>query len=246
MSEVASSRLLDISSNLANACAMKSSLMIRLRSCSEVTSSSLILNVCSKGPNSSLTRYLLFQWKIVILHSGWGISPTTRISPKITQRRKERKGLQVARCLTKWDYEDYLCPLVSAVESNSIILFDGVCNLCNGSVQFVIRRDPKGVFRFAALQSSEGQELMRQHGLDTSALYSIIVVSGGKVWQRSRAALEIVRRLSGLWPLLYGFIIVPPFIRDWFYDRIAANRYKWFGKQDECMIPTPELRARFL
>jgi predicted DCC family thiol-disulfide oxidoreductase YuxK len=132
------------------------------------------------------------------------------------------------------------------VGTNPIILFDGVCNLCNGSVQFVIKRDPEGLFRFAALQSSQGQELMRQHNLDTSGLYSIIVVSGDKVWQRSRAALEIVRHLSGLWPLLYAFIIVPPFIRDWVYDRIAANRYKWFGKKEECMIPTPELRARFL
>jgi predicted DCC family thiol-disulfide oxidoreductase YuxK len=132
------------------------------------------------------------------------------------------------------------------VGTNPIILFDGVCNLCNGSVQFVIKRDPEGLFRFAALQSSQGQELMRQHNLDTSGLYSIIVVSGDKVWQRSRAALEIVRHLSGLWPMLYAFIIVPPFIRDWVYDRIAANRYKWFGKKEECMIPTPELRARFL
>jgi predicted DCC family thiol-disulfide oxidoreductase YuxK len=132
------------------------------------------------------------------------------------------------------------------VGTNPIILFDGVCNLCNGSVQFVIKRDPEGLFRFAALQSSQGQELMRQHNLDTSGLYSIIVVSGDKVWQRSRAALEIVRHLSGLWPMLYAFIIVPPFIRDWVYDRIGANRYKWFGKKEECMIPTPELRARFL
>jgi predicted DCC family thiol-disulfide oxidoreductase YuxK len=113
-------------------------------------------------------------------------------------------------------------------------------------VQFVIKRDRRVTFRFAALQSEPGQKLMRQHQMDPSALHSIIVVDGGKMYLRSRAALEIVRRLSGLWPMLYAFIIIPPFIRDWIYDRVAANRYRWFGKKDECMIPTPELRERFL
>jgi predicted DCC family thiol-disulfide oxidoreductase YuxK len=133
-----------------------------------------------------------------------------------------------------------------SVETKPVILFDGVCNLCNNSVQFVINRDPEGKFRFAALQSEHATKIMRSHRLDPSALHSIILVDGDKVYQRSRAALEIVRRLSGLWPLLYGFLVIPPFIRNWLYDRVAANRYKWFGKKDECMIPTPELRSRFL
>jgi predicted DCC family thiol-disulfide oxidoreductase YuxK len=127
-----------------------------------------------------------------------------------------------------------------------IILFDGVCNLCNGAVQFVIRHDPKGIFKLAALQSEAGQALLKKHQLDPEALHSIVLILDDKVYRQSRAALEIARRLSGAWPLLYVFIIVPYFLRDWIYDWIAANRYRWFGKQDACMIPTPELRSRFL
>jgi predicted DCC family thiol-disulfide oxidoreductase YuxK len=113
-------------------------------------------------------------------------------------------------------------------------------------VQFVIERDPRGVFRFAALQSEQGEKLMRQHQLDPAMLYSIVLIDGDKHFERSRAALEIARRLSGLWPAMYAFIIVPPFLRNWVYDLIASNRYRWFGRKDECMIPTPELRSRFL
>lgn len=127
-----------------------------------------------------------------------------------------------------------------------VVLFDGVCNLCNGSVLFIIRRDPKLVFRFAALQSKFGREQLVAHGLDPDRLHSIILLYEGKAYQQSRAALEIARRLSGLWPLLYIFIIVPPFLRNWLYDLIATNRYRWFGKKDQCMIPTPELRSRFV
>ncbi len=126
------------------------------------------------------------------------------------------------------------------------ILFDGVCNLCNGSVQFVIRHDPGGKFRFAALQSEFGQEQLTKHGIDPSQLLSIVFLINGRMFDRSRAALEIARRLNGLWPLLYIFVIVPPFIRNAVYNWIARNRYRWFGKQDACMIPTPELKSRFL
>lgn len=130
--------------------------------------------------------------------------------------------------------------------SHPTILFDGVCNLCNGSVQFVIKHDPDGKFRFAALQSEFGQEHLKKHGIDPSQLLSIVFLINGRMFNRSRAALEIARRLNGLWPLLYIFVIVPPFIRNAVYDWIARNRYRWFGKQDACMIPTPELRSRFL
>jgi predicted DCC family thiol-disulfide oxidoreductase YuxK len=132
------------------------------------------------------------------------------------------------------------------MSNHPVILFDGVCNLCNNSVQFVISHDPEGRFRFAALQSASGQSLLRERHLDPETFTSIVLIMNGRVYQRSRAALEIARRLSGLWPLIYAFIIVPPFVRDWVYDWIAANRYKWFGKRNECMIPTPELRSRFL
>ncbi len=127
-----------------------------------------------------------------------------------------------------------------------VILFDGVCNLCNQSVQFIINRDPKSKFQFAALQSSFGQEQLRKHNFNAETFTSFVLVSGDKVYDRSRAALEIARQLSGAWPLLYAFVVVPPFIRNFVYDWIARNRYRWFGRTDECMLPTPELRSRFI
>ena len=126
-----------------------------------------------------------------------------------------------------------------------VILFDGVCNLCNHSVQFVIKHDTASRFRFSALQSTFGQQQLDKYNFDKNKLHSIVLISNGKVYDRSRAALEIARKLNGLWPLLYVFVIVPPFIRNFVYDWIARNRYRWFGKTDECMIPTPELKARF-
>lgn len=126
-----------------------------------------------------------------------------------------------------------------------VILFDGVCNLCNQSVQFVIRNDRASRFRFAALQSDFGQQQLDKYNFDKSKMLSVILVVNNKAYDRSRAGLEIARRLDGLWPLMYVFVIVPPFIRNFFYDWISRNRYRWFGKKDECMIPTPELKARF-
>jgi predicted DCC family thiol-disulfide oxidoreductase YuxK len=127
-----------------------------------------------------------------------------------------------------------------------IILFDGVCNLCNASVQFIINRDPKAKFRFTSLQSEAGQTIMKKFGLPDQALYSVMLVRDGKVHDRSRAALEIARGLSGLWPLMYAFIIVPPFLRNFVYDWISRNRYKWFGVRQECMMPTPDMKVRFI
>ena len=127
-----------------------------------------------------------------------------------------------------------------------MILFDGVCNLCNSSVQFIIRRDPKGIFKFASIQSDAGQALMEKFKLPLDQMYSVILIQNDIVYDRSSAALHIVLRLSGLWPMLFGFIIVPPFIRNQVYDWIAKNRYKWFGVRNECMIPTTDLKSRFL
>ncbi|KAA9041710.1 thiol-disulfide oxidoreductase DCC family protein [Ginsengibacter hankyongi] len=129
---------------------------------------------------------------------------------------------------------------------HSIILFDGVCNLCNGAVKFVIKRDNKNQFLFASLQSGEGKQILEEHNIPENIMKSFFLVENGKVYDRSTAALRVVKRLTGLWPLLYGFIIVPAFIRDGVYNWIAKNRYQWFGKKDECMIPTPELKAKFL
>jgi predicted DCC family thiol-disulfide oxidoreductase YuxK len=127
-----------------------------------------------------------------------------------------------------------------------IILFDGVCNLCSGSVQFIINRDPKAKFKFASLQSSYGQKQLEKNRLDKSSLHSIIVIKDGVMLQRSDAALEIAKQLSGLWPGLYIFKILPRFFRDGVYNWIAQNRYRWFGKKDACWLPSPELKSRFI
>jgi predicted DCC family thiol-disulfide oxidoreductase YuxK len=132
------------------------------------------------------------------------------------------------------------------MDPHPVILFDGVCNLCNASVQFIINRDSKANFRFTSLQSEAGQAILAKFNLSAEKLYSVIVVDQDKVYDRSRAALEITRRLNGLWPLLYGFIIVPPFIRNFVYDWVSRNRYRWFGVRQACMMPTPDMKARFL
>lgn len=127
-----------------------------------------------------------------------------------------------------------------------IILFDGICNFCHSSVNFIIKRDPKCRFRFAALQSNAGKENLQQFKLSTTALDTLVLIQRNCCYVRSAAALRIARQLSGLWPLLFGFIIIPPFIRNWVYDFIARHRYQWFGKKEACMLPTPDLRERFL
>lgn len=128
----------------------------------------------------------------------------------------------------------------------STILFDGVCNLCNGFVHFVIARDPAARFRFAALTSPVATRVVRQAGVSLPLPDSIVVIEDGKAYVRSAAALRIARGLRFPWPLMYGFILVPRSLRDRVYDFIAARRYRWFGQRDVCMIPTPELRRRFL
>lgn len=129
---------------------------------------------------------------------------------------------------------------------NPVLLFDGVCNLCNRSVQFVIKKDKKRIFRFASLQSELGMHVMQQYGLPVSDLNSFLLLENGKLYTKSTAALRLTRKLGGGWPLLYAFMIVPKFIRDGIYSWIARNRYKWFGKRDACWLPTPELKTLFL
>ena len=127
-----------------------------------------------------------------------------------------------------------------------IILFDGVCNLCNSSVNFVIKRDTKNQFKFAALQSDIGASLIEKYGIDSSKTDSIILIDNNKAYIKSTAALRVAKYLNKGYPLLYGFMIVPKFVRNWVYDIVARNRYKWYGKKDSCMIPTPELKEKFL
>ena len=131
------------------------------------------------------------------------------------------------------------------MESHPIILFDGVCNLCNKSVQFVIKRDEEKKFRFASLQSEFGQKILERFNLPKNEFNSFILLQDDRIYTRSTGALKMLSQLKG-WKWAGGFKIVPAFIRDGVYNLISKYRYKWFGKKDECMIPTPELRERFL
>jgi predicted DCC family thiol-disulfide oxidoreductase YuxK len=134
----------------------------------------------------------------------------------------------------------------SEKQEYAIIYFDGVCNLCNSSINFIIDWDPDRYFRYAPLQSESGQAFLERIGKSQSDFDSILLSEGENWYYKSTAALRIARKLSGGWPLLYGFIIIPPFLRNVVYDIIARNRYRWFGRQDECRIPTPELKSLFL
>ena len=128
----------------------------------------------------------------------------------------------------------------------AIVLFDGVCNFCNASVNFVIEHDKEGYFKFAPLQSEIGEELAAKHGIDKTKTDSIIVVENDRAYTHSSAALRIAKRLDGIWSWSYAFIAMPKPIRDFFYKLFAKHRYRLFGRQDACMMPTPEVRARFL
>ncbi|MEO6949519.1 MAG: thiol-disulfide oxidoreductase DCC family protein [Ginsengibacter sp.] len=132
------------------------------------------------------------------------------------------------------------------MESRGIILFDGVCNLCNGAVNFVIKRDKKSVFKFAAIQSEEAKNLMMEGDFQSEDLKTFILLLNERFYTKSTAALKVCRYLSGLWPMLYWFMIIPKFIRDFIYNIISRNRYKWFGRKESCTIPTPELQSKFL
>lgn len=132
------------------------------------------------------------------------------------------------------------------MENKAIILFDGVCNFCDRSVQFVLRRDKKAYFNFASLQSEIGQELLEKYKIPKDKFESLVLIENDKAYLFSTGALRIARKLNGAWPILYGFIIIPSFIRNFFYKLIANNRYRLFGKKEECMIPSPEWRSRFL
>lgn len=131
-------------------------------------------------------------------------------------------------------------------ENHKIILFDGVCNLCNASVDFLIRHDKNDIFRFASLQSDIGIELQKKFNLDPEELKTFFLIDGDKYYSRSTAALRAAKELGFPWNLAYIFILVPPFIRNGVYRLISRYRYKWFGKRSTCRLPTPEEKAKFL
>ncbi|RSK52948.1 thiol-disulfide oxidoreductase DCC family protein [Bacillus canaveralius] len=127
----------------------------------------------------------------------------------------------------------------------AIILFDGVCNLCHSSVQFIIKRDQQGYFKFASIQGDVGQKLLQEYNLKND-IDSIVLIEKRKAFIKSSAALRTASKLQGGWKLLVLLLLVPVPVRNFFYDWIAHNRYRWFGKQDSCMIPSPSMKERFL
>lgn len=135
---------------------------------------------------------------------------------------------------------------MSVSSKYGIILFDGVCNLCNHAVDFVIRRDSHDRFRFASLQEPFLVEFLKSHQIPRAYLDSIVFVYQDKVYIKSRAALEIARLMGGFWRMLYVLVLVPSFLRDPVYDWIATNRYRWYGKRSSCRVPTPQEAAKFL
>ena len=136
---------------------------------------------------------------------------------------------------------------INIPKDKHIILFDGVCNFCNDSVRFVMKRDKNDLYRYASLQSQLGRQMTNERGIDTTEIDStILIIPNEAYYIKSDAALQISKNLNGIYPLLSLFSLVPSSIRNFFYDIIARNRYKWFGKKEECQIPTPEERAKFL
>jgi predicted DCC family thiol-disulfide oxidoreductase YuxK len=129
---------------------------------------------------------------------------------------------------------------------NSIVVFDGVCNLCNWVVQLIIRHDPDGYFQFASLQSDVGKALLESHGIKTLQPESVVLVRDGRVFTLSDAALEITRDMGVPFSLLYPLVVLPRGFRDWAYKIVARSRYRWFGRRDACLMPTPDLKRRFL
>lgn len=132
------------------------------------------------------------------------------------------------------------------MEDKPILLFDGVCNLCNGFVQFILLRDPQGLFQFASLQSDVGQLLLDKYGLDSTGLDTVILLKGGRAYTHSDVALEVAPALQGFWQWVAVFRLVPRPVRDAIYNWVARNRYRWFGKQAVCMLPKAEWEGRFL
>jgi predicted DCC family thiol-disulfide oxidoreductase YuxK len=128
----------------------------------------------------------------------------------------------------------------------TVVFFDGVCNLCSASVQFIIKYDKKNNFKFASLQSDFAKNELAHFDVDFTSPSSFILLYQGKIYRKSTAALMVAKKLNGLWPLCYFFIIVPRFIRDWVYSLIAKNRYRWFGKLESCWVPNESLRHKFL
>jgi predicted DCC family thiol-disulfide oxidoreductase YuxK len=127
-----------------------------------------------------------------------------------------------------------------------VVLFDGVCNLCSGAVQFFIKIDKNKTLKFSSLQGIFGQETLVKNNLNQEHFDSFIFLKNDKLYTKSDAALEIIKTIGGFWKALYVFKILPRPFRNWIYNRVAQNRYRWFGKKESCWLPTPELKSRFI
>jgi predicted DCC family thiol-disulfide oxidoreductase YuxK len=137
--------------------------------------------------------------------------------------------------------------MIQLPKHKQLVLFDGVCNLCDASVQYIIKHDKNDIFLFTALQSEVGQQIIKEFNIDTNKIDSIILYSNEHgISYKSTAALKIASKLGFPRNMLSVFLIIPTIIRNWVYDYIAKNRYKWYGKKEECMIPTPDLKSKFL
>jgi len=135
---------------------------------------------------------------------------------------------------------------MNSSENNPVILFDGVCNYCNSWVNFYIRHDKKNKLRFAPLQSEKGKELLEKYNFNSSELNSVVLIENNKAYIKSSAGLRPFKYLNGIYPIAIALLIVPAFIRNFFYGIIASNRYKWWGRREVCMIPTEEIKNKFL
>jgi predicted DCC family thiol-disulfide oxidoreductase YuxK len=133
-----------------------------------------------------------------------------------------------------------------AAQPNDVVIFDGVCNLCAHSVKFILDHEADRTLRFTPLQSPAGARLLRELGFDPDDAKTFVLVAAGKAYVKSEAAIRVSRHFRGGWRLLGAIRFIPRAIRDWAYDRVAGNRYRWFGRSETCMVPTPELRSRFM
>jgi predicted DCC family thiol-disulfide oxidoreductase YuxK len=131
-------------------------------------------------------------------------------------------------------------------KQDTILLFDGECNLCNGAVRFILPRDRGGVIRFASLQSPIAHQILAQYHYPMDEIDSVVLLEGGRIYTKSDAALRVARKLRGAWPLLYAFILLPASWRNALYDWVSRNRYTWFGKREQCLVPQPHWKQRFL
>ncbi|MFY0543512.1 thiol-disulfide oxidoreductase DCC family protein [Brevibacillus sp. H7] len=132
------------------------------------------------------------------------------------------------------------------ITQGTILLFDGECNLCSGTVQFILPRDRSGSIRFASLQSSIGKRLLAHYHYPSDEISSVVLIDNGRLYTKSAAVLRVTRKLRGIWPLLYAFILIPAPLRNTLYDWVARNRYQWFGKREHCLLPRPDWKDRFL